>query len=316
MEKTMEEKKALSTQDVANMLNVGKSTIYGLIKNGEMLSYKVGRKVRFTESDVYDYINRSRTENTSSATEKQASSVLKDSVREKSVREFVICGQDIILDILSNYMRSCGYQALRAYIGSYDSLTALYRNKVDVATAHLWDGESKQYNIPYVKYLLPGIPTLVIHFTKRMQGFFVAKGNPKNITSWHDFSRSDIVLINREFGAGSRVLLDENLKLLGIACKSINGYETQVQSHFAVASAVGRGEADVGIGIEKIAKQIDGVDFVPLQQEKYDLVIKKEDLDKPEMIAMLNIIRSDEFKKEFKNIGGYDIREMGEVVKE
>jgi len=306
----MEEKKALSTQDVANMLNVSKSTIYGMIKNGEILSYKVGRKVRFTESDVYDYINRSRTENTPSVAEKQASYVLKD-----SVREFVICGQDIILDILSNYMRSYGYQALRAYIGSYDSLTALYRNKVDVATAHLWDGESKQYNIPYVKYLLPGIPTLVIHFTKRMQGFFVAKGNPKNITSWHDFSRSDIVLINREFGAGSRVLLDENLKLLGIPCKSINGYETQVQSHFAVASAVGRGEADVGIGIEKIAKQIDGVDFVPLQQEKYDLVIKEEDLDKPEMIAILNIIRSEEFKKEFKNIGGYDISEMGEVVK-
>lgn len=310
----MEEKKALSTQDVANMLNVSKSTIYGLIKSGEIVSYKVGRKVRFTERDVADYINRSRNEQTVS-TEKQEMSPMKTMEKNENRSEFVICGQDILLDVLSNYMRSYGYPALRAYIGSYDSLTSLYRNKIDVASAHLWDGETNQYNIPYVKCLLPGIPSIIIHFTKRMQGFFVAKGNPKQITSWQDFERSDIVLVNREFGAGSRVLLDEKLKLLGISRKKIHGYENQVQSHLAVASAVGRGEADVGIGIEKISKQVDGVDFIPLQQENYDLVIKKEDLDRPEIIAMLRIIRSEEFKKEFKNIGGYDISEMGELVK-
>ncbi|MEN3006013.1 helix-turn-helix transcriptional regulator [Dehalobacterium formicoaceticum] len=312
----MGEKKALSTQEVADMLHVSKSTIYDLIRKGEITSYKVGRKVRFTENDVQDYISRSKKGQSaihSSSNDKSDFSLLGI---EKKQDGFIICGQDLILDILSNYMRLHNIPALRAYIGSYDSLISLYKNKINVASAHLWDSDTDQYNVPYVKRLLPGISTVIIHLTCRMQGLYVAKGNPKGIITWADFGRDDITMINREHGAGSRVLLDENLKLLGIYGNSIKGYKKENQSHLAVASAVSSGEADVAVGSEKIARQVDNIDFIPLKKERYDLVIKKEDFQTFEIQTMLNIIRSGVFKNEFSNIGGYDTSDMGKIVAE
>ena len=111
---------------------------------------------------------------------------------------------------------------------------------------------------------------LVVNVTYRMQGLYVAKGNPKNIRSWRDLARDDITMINREKGAGSRVLLDENLNLLGLYGSQIKGYDNENQSHLTVASAVGRGDADVAVGNEKIARQVENVDFIPLKKERYD----------------------------------------------
>lgn len=307
----MENRKALSTQEVADLLDVSKSTIYGLIKKGEISSYTVGRKVRFTENDVQDYISRSKKSQYASPNNLADFSLLGI---EKKQEGFIICGQDLILDILSNYMRLHGIPALRAYIGSYDSLVSLYKNKVNVATSHLWDSDTDQYNVPYVKRLLPGIATVIIHLTCRMQGLYVAKGNPKGITSWKDFGRDNITMINREHGAGSRILLDENLKLIGIYGSSIRGYKKESQSHLAVASAVSSGEADVAVGSEKIARQVDNIDFIPLKKERYDVVVRKEDFPTVEIQTMLNIIQSAVFKNEFANIGGYDTRDMGKIV--
>ncbi len=253
----MSNKSALSAQDVADMLNVSKNTIYNMIKKGELKSYNVGRKVRFTESEVNAFINRSQI----SLDAQQTSSALPNGVQTNN--GFIICGQDIILDVLSSYMRSYGIPALRAFIGSYDGLMLLYKNKVSVASSHLWDSETNEYNIPYIKRLLPGTSAVVIQLTYRMQGLYVQKGNPKNIKGWEDFGRDDITIINREYGAGSRVLLDENLKLLGITGSSIKGYTTEKQTHLDVASSVSGGKADVAVGIEKIARQVDNIDFIP-----------------------------------------------------
>lgn len=312
----MNEKNALSTQEVANMLNVSKSTIYDLIKRGEIRSYKVGRKVRFTEQDVKEYISHSK--KSQFAISSPATDSLNFSLtgNDKKSDGFIICGQDLILDVLSNYMRLHGVPALRAYIGSYDSLVSLYKNKINVASAHLLDSDTGTYNIPYVRRLLPGIPTVVIHLTCRMQGLYVQKGNPKSITTWSDFGRNDITMINREQGAGSRVLLDENLRLLGIYGSSIEGYDNETQSHLAVASAISSGKADVAVGNEKIARQVDNIEFIPLQKERYDLVIRKEQLHTIEIQTLLKIIRSEAFKNEFGHIGGYDTSEMGKIVAE
>jgi len=305
----MSGKKALSVPDVAKLLNVGNSTVYDLIKRAEIQSYKVGRKIRFSEDDVANYIRNSK----KSRTDKSASPTLDDIYKTDG---FIICGQDLILDVLSNYLRQNGIQALRAYIGSYDGLVSLYRNEVNVTASHMWDSDSDTYNVEYVRRLLPGIPAVVAHLTCRMQGFYVKKGNPKTIRGWEDFKRDDIVMINREKGAGSRVLLDENLKLLDIRGSSIRGYEKEISSHLGVASAVGRGEADIGIGIEKIAMQVDNVSFIPMKKERYDLVFRKDDIDSPEIQTLLKIIRSEIFKNEFNNIGGYDVSEMGKIVDE
>ena len=150
----------------------------------------------------------------------------------------------------------------------------------------------------------------------RMQGFYVAKGNPKNILAWQDLTRPDVTFINREKGSGTRVLLDEKLRLLDIARHSIRGYEMEELSHLAIASTVARGEADVGMGNEKVSMQVREVSFVPLQKERYELVIKKEDLYKPYIQATLEILQSEDFKKELHGLGDYDVSETGKVVAE
>lgn len=313
-------RQALTVEQVASMLRVSKSGVYNLIKNGEIESYQVGRKIRLSEANVADYIEKTKkpTKRTAAPTISalESNNYFDLSVEKRAGSGFIICGQDLILDILSNFMRLQGVPALRAYIGSYDSLTSLYHDRVSVATAHLWDSAADDYNISYVRALVPGTRCVVINVTYRMQGLYVAKGNPKNIRSWSDFGRDDISMINREKGAGSRVLLDENIKILGLNGSKIAGYDNENQSHLTVASAVGRGEADVAVGSEKIARHVENVDFVPLKKERYDLVFKRDQLETHAIQKMLEVLRSRRFQSEFADIGGYDIADIGKVMAE
>ncbi len=172
--------KALTTQEVADMLKIAKNTVYELVKRGELNSYKIGKKLRYSIEDVENYIEQSKTIKPLNNTSQYRSDENKTFNSSSTDNSFVICGQDLMLDILSNYIErhEKGVRALRSYIGSYDSLIQLYHGKVNVATCHMWDGDSGQYNVPFVRRLLPGIPAVIIHLTYRMQGFYVAKGNP------------------------------------------------------------------------------------------------------------------------------------------
>lgn len=295
---------ALTVDEVASLLRIGKNAVYAMAKTGELGSYRIGRRLRFTRGDVQDYIAHSR--------EGDRREPLMPA-REKR-ENLILCGQDIILDVLSNYIAQAGVECLRSYVGSYDALTALYKDEVQVASAHLWDGDTDTYNIPYVKRLLPGIPTVIIHLTNRTQGFYVRKGNPHKIASWEDLLKPGLVIANREKGAGSRVLLDEHMRLLGAVPSDLVGYDTEVQSHVAVASAVARRQADVAIGSEKIARQVDGIDFIPLQKERYDLVVKKERMETQPIQIMMDILESGLIKDEFAGLGGYDTSDMGRIV--
>ena len=300
----MANEEALTADEVAEILHIGRNAVYALAKSGELSSYRIGRRLRFTYADVQSYISRSR------KTEMPKSPPF-------SMRPYdslVLCGQDIILDVLSNYITQAGVECLRSYVGSYDALTALYKDEVQVASAHLWDSDTDTYNVPFVKRLLPGIPTVVIHLTDRTQGFYVAKGNPRGIGSWEDLLKAGLVMVNREKGAGSRVLLDEHMRLLGATPADIAGYDTEVQSHVAVASAVARHRADVAVGSEKIARQVDGIDFIPMQKERYDLVVKKERFETKPIQAMMGILESGIMRDEFAGLGGYDTSDMGRIV--
>lgn len=294
---------ALTAEDVAEILHIGRNAVYDLAKSGELGSYRIGRRLRFTYTDVQEYIGK-----TKQAPERKA-------VPEAPKRaQVVICGQDIILDVLSNYMTQAGFECLRSYVGSYDALTALYKGEVQVASSHLWDGDTDTYNIPFVKRLLPGVPAVIIHLTDRTQGLYVRRGNPRGIADWVDLAKPGIVMVNREKGAGSRVLLDEHLRLLDIDPSGIAGYDSEVQSHIAVASAVARGRADVAVGSEKVARQVEGIDFIPLQKERYDLVVRRSDFDSRPIQAMMGILESGIIRDEFAGLGGYDTSDMGRIV--
>ncbi|MBU3144686.1 helix-turn-helix transcriptional regulator [Clostridium sp. CF012] len=319
----MERNFALTPLEVAEMLKISKNTVYELVKRGELNSYRVGNKVRIEMKDIEDYKNKSKKlQNTKQNDESVNSNMTLATPYQieegQENHDFVICGQDIMLDILSRYLQHNvkGIQALRSYTGSYNGLYALYHGSVQITATHLWDGDTGQYNIPYVKRMLPGIAAIIVHLAKRMQGIYVAKGNPKGIKGLEDLKQPGIKIINREKGSGTRILLDEHLKRLGISTQSVAGYERECFSHLAVASTVSRGEADFGIGNEKTSQQVKGIDFIPLQTESYELVIKKEDIQKPYFQSVLQIIRSDEFKLELQGIGGYDLKDLGKITAE
>lgn len=305
----MQNDDALKAEEVATMLRIGRNAVYELAKSGKLGSYRIGRRLRFTRKDVQDYIA-----GTHRALEQDAPEHLRTPPSTPRRERIVICGQDVILDVLSNYITQAGFECLRSYVGSYDALTALYKGEVQVASAHLWDGDSGEYNVPYVKRLLPGVPAVIVRLTSRTQGLYVRKGNPKSLNDWADIAKPDVILANREKGAGSRVLLDEHLRISGIDPIRITGYENEIRSHIAVASAVARGRADVAVGSEKVARQVEGIDFIPLQTERYDLVVRKADFESRPIQAMMAILESGLMKDEFAGLGGYDTSDMGRIV--
>ncbi len=321
----MKDGSSLTPEEVAAVLKIAKNTVYELIKRGELTAYRVGRKLRVDPQDVEAYKKKGKSvEMSASASNMPEAATLPaqqiktplDVDNFSSSPRLIICGQDVLLDILARHLERHpnGTFTLRHHVGSFTGLLALYQEKAHLASVHLWDGDKDIYNLTYVRYMLCGVPAVIIHMACRMQGFYVAKNNPKSITDWQDLTRPDVSFINREKGCGTRVLLDEKLRLLGISRKQINGYEREENSHLAVASAVSRGEADVALGNEKASMQVRGIEFIPLQKERYELVMLKEDMDLPPFKAVIEILQSQELKKEMQGLGDYDLTELGSIA--
>lgn len=305
--------------EVAKILKISRFTVYEMIKRGELKASRIGRKMRIEPEDLDVYINQSKgISKPPESLPVQALPIIQAVRTSPQTETLILCGQDLLLDILTRHLERAlpNTQVLRSYKGSLNGLFALYHGTVSMATAHLWDSDTNDYNTPYVRRFLPGQAAILIQLMYRLEGFYVAKGNPKAISTWHDLTRNDIVMINREKGAGVRVLLDEKLRQLKISHQQIQGYHHEELSHLAVASAIARGQADVGIGIEKAAMQVKEIDFIPLQKERYDLVLRKEDLPRPEFQTLLAILKSPEFQAEIAGMGGYDISQIGQIIAE
>ena len=312
----MAQNKSLSTQEVAQILHVSKSTIYELIRRGEINSYKIGRKVRFTQDDVDAYIARSRHEWSVQPVKRvELQSELLHPRREDK-GQLIISGQDVVLDILASFLHQRDVSAQRVYLNSFEGLLALYEGRVDAAACHLYDAEEKSFNAPFVKKLLPGIPAVLINISYRTQGFYVASGNPKEIRGWRDLARRDISILNRRPGSSARVLLDGQLHRMGLDKRMVAGYEREMKSHLTMAAAIAAGEADLAVGTERISRQIEGLDFIPLMQERFDLAVHKEYLETDEGETLLEILRSEAFKKEILPFSGNDYRDLGKLVAE
>lgn len=303
----------LTAQEVADILKIKKNTVYELVKRGELPSKKVGKQVRISTQDVKNYLNTSQ-----SVTEIPNTIVNANTKQSfEPSQNIILCGQDFSLDIIANYI-NCQEgmpNILRSHAGSYNSLHGLYQGKVDIATTHLWDEQTKTYNYPYISKLVPGIPLIVIRLFGRMIGYYVKKGNPKEVKSWADMKREDLTLINREKGSGARVLLDEKLKAMSINRNNIAGYYKEYTSHLSVATAVARGEGDFGIGSEQGCQQVNGVDFIALQSEWYDMVFFADHKDTRGFSAILDFICSEHFLAELSGINGYDISQTGKIMK-
>ena len=222
----------------------------------------------------------------------------------------------MVLDLLSNYLFQHGVTAERCYLNSFEGLLALYEGKVDAAACHLYDTEEKSFNTPFVKKLLPGVPAVLINISYRSMGCYVTAGNPKEISGWRDLARRDIAILNRGVGSSARILLDGQLRRMGLDAREIKGYEREMKSHLTMAAAIAEGEADLAIGTERISRQIDGLDFIPLLEERFDLVVRKAFLETEEAQSMLKTLRSAAFQKEIRQFSGNDYRDMGKIVAE
>ena len=308
----MAQNKSLSTQEVADILHVSKSTIYDLIRKGEIHSYKIGRKVRFTQDDVDAYIARSRHEHSTRPVKNIDTHSTLLTPEPEETPELIISGQDVVLDILANYLQQEGVSAARTYLNSFEGLLSLYQGNIHVAACHLFDGFD--YNASYVRSLMPGIPAALVNVSYRTQGFYVQKGNPKNIRGWSDLARDDIAILNRRVGSSARILLDTQLKRQSISASKVKGYDKIMKSHLTMAAAIAAGEADVAIGTERISRQIDGLDFIPLLEERFDFVIKKQMMETESVQKLLAVLRSPAFRREVSHFSGNDYRDLGKII--
>ena len=310
----MSQNQSLSTQEVADMLHVSKSTIYDLIRKGEIHSYKIGRKVRFTQDDVDAYIARSRHEHSTRPVQRIDTHSTLLTPEDPEGPELIIAGQDVVLDILANYLQQAGVRAGRTYLSSFEGLLALYQDRVQVTACHLFDGTD--YNASYVRCLMPGVPAALVNVSYRNVGFYVQKGNPKRIRGWQDLKRADLSILNRRVGSSARILLDTQLKRLGIAASQVRGYDRIMSSHLTMAAAIASGEADLALGTERISRQIEGIDFIPLLEERFDFVLKKEILDTEPARKLLMVLNSPVFRKEVSRFSGNDYRDLGKLIME
>lgn len=199
------------------------------------------------------------------------------------------------------------------YMGSLGGLMALARREADLAGIHLWDETTDSYNIPFIRRLLPGSRVAALTLAHRSLGLITPPGNPQELSGLADLVRTGVRLVNRQAGSGTRVWLDAQLKHLGISPPTVAGYEREELTHLAVAAAIEREEATAGLGICAAALAY-GLDFVPLTQERYDLVFPEAVWATPVAQALLKVIRSARFIETVTALGGYDMTQTGQEM--
>lgn len=220
---------------------------------------------------------------------------------------------DLTLDLLAQYLSGRDRRLSSANLGSLGGLIALKRGHAHLAGSHLLDPKSGDYNLSYIEEYLPDLPVMVVSLVERVQGLFIREGNPADIEDVGDLARTDISFINRQRGAGTRILLDFLLQKKGIDPEDISGYGIEEYTHLTAAAAVASGRADCALGIQAAAEALN-LDFIPLEQERYDLVIplkfREDDLLEP----LFAILGDQEFRRTVGEIPGYDSSSMGEII--
>jgi putative molybdopterin biosynthesis protein len=223
---------------------------------------------------------------------------------------------DLVLDLAASELRAAdpGVTLASSNVGSLGGLVALRDGLCHVAGSHLLDPASGEYTLPYVARVLGDREVAVVRLVHREQGLIVARGNPLAIAGIEDVARPGVRYVNRQRGAGTRVLLDHELGLRDIAPEAVSGYAREEHTHLAVAAAVAAGRADAGLGIMAAARAFD-LDFVPVTREPYDLVLAAETLDDPVTAPLWALLAEPAFRAAVEALGGYDSAEMGRRIR-
>lgn len=226
---------------------------------------------------------------------------------------------DPVLDLLARHLadptppdRSRRLLVSR-HAGSLAGLTALRHGQAHLAAVHLLDPDTGEYNLPYLRRHLPEIPTVLVTLLHREQGLMVPRGNPQGLTGPADLARTDVRIVNRPPGTGTRVLLDHQLEQLGIDPAAVTGYQREEPHSAAVAAAVRAGQADCGLGTRPAATSA-GLDFVHLAWERYDLAIPTEHHDSDLLRPLLDLLHDDTYRQAVARQPGYDATDTGNIL--
>jgi putative molybdopterin biosynthesis protein len=226
-----------------------------------------------------------------------------------------IGSHDLTLDLLAQALAEHGWRLSSANVGSQGGLVALRRGEAHLAGSHLLDPDTGEYNLSYVEKYLPDTPVVLVTLVGRDQGLIVKPGNPKRLRTLADLGQPGITFVNRQRGAGTRVLLDFEIGKIGLGPEEIRGYDREEYTHLAVAAAVASGLADCGLGIAAAARALD-LDFIQLFRERYDLIIPHVYYTSPLLRPLLDRLHDARFREQVAALPGYDVSAMGDVVAE
>ena len=336
--------KLFTAQEVADRLKIKKTTVYELIKRGELESSKIGKQLRVSEDQLSQYLNRSSSNNSgNSGFSGTASGFSEEAAHGNSVnfgfvsgsgqnlpytaanfapessllkRDYLLHSSGIILggqtsaalELLLGRMSAHpeGLPVLQSHMNDYNGLYALYFEKAHIAATSL--------DVEDIRHLVPGIPLALLSLYKYSAGFYVQAGNPEKISSVEDLTNPEVVFVNREKGSARRVYLDRQLKEHQISSEKINGYRNESVSDMSAASAVFEHRANVAFGEEMIARYFPGLDFVPVTAMQMYLAIPAESVKKTGFSALVEIVQSEDFKTEIQHLTGYDTNDTGELI--
>jgi putative molybdopterin biosynthesis protein len=302
------EEKAYTPDEVAQIFQISKHTVYELIKRGELQAFKIGNKMRIEHAELERF-----KENTKAPAKKSQEEPTR--VMTKQLLSIRLSGSHDFL--VEHFAKQAGtalnLQIQPSYIGSLEGLMMLYRGQCDMAAIHLLDPTSQEYNLPFIHQLFVYESIAVLRLAARQQGFIVAKGNPRSILDFSDLVRNDVQFVNRQKGAGTRFLLDSKLSSYGINPSKINGYSNEEWNHLSAASYISRGMADVTFGIQSAASHL-GLDFVPVAQENFDLVFRFTEENKESLTQLIHYLQSPEFKNSLTNLEGYAVEDLGKII--
>jgi putative molybdopterin biosynthesis protein len=229
---------------------------------------------------------------------------------EEEIKSAVVFNgsHDLTIDILSSYLRAQSNNAkiISSHVGSMAGIMAIRKGEAHMAGVHLLDPETKQYNLSYVKKFLAEQEVVLYPFLRRKQGWLLPKGNPLNIKDVSDIAEKGALFVNRQKGAGTRILFDLLLREHGIEPEQINGYDREMFSHLSVAAEVKGSPKAVGLGIYPAAKAM-GLDFIAIADEEYDLLMTKAFFESDRGQQLVGIIQSKEFQARVEAIGGYSV---------
>lgn len=283
----------ISAKELAGYLKINEKKVYRLVQEGKIPHIKIGGKVAFTK----ELIDRWILENT------------------EMERHILIAGSDDVLfrRIIDIYNAESPQKVFYAPIGSINGLKLLEEKGATMSCVHILDIEKKDYNASYVLRYLKGNEYVVIRLFSRQQGLYIKQGNPKHIHNLNDLTRPDVSFVNRNKGSGTRLLFDFLLSEAGIERDRINGYTNEVESHLQSGLTVFKGEADAAFGIGYIARSLN-LDFILLMNEKFDLVIPKENYYSHRTKAFLSFFDQSKIISKIKDFAGYSLEEMGNII--